>query len=120
VTDSVVDKLQENAALGDHASLFAFADSNITESTRRRRIRRSAKCKTVPGDLLWPSDSIWGLFDLILGGALEPIKPIASVCYPESAYDDYDASKCASVTANWGDGALQYGVPYPRCEFPLR
>jgi hypothetical protein len=108
VTDNVLNNLQDNTALGDQVSLFAFADSNVTEPTHHSRNRRSAKCKTAPDDILWPSDTIWSLFDLLLGGALEPVKPIASVCYPKSEYEDYDPSECANITANWSNGALQY------------
>lgn len=108
MTDGVLDKLQANTVVGDQLSLFAFADSNTTESSNKDHNRRSAKCKTAPGDALWPTSTLWNLFDVLLGGSLEPIKPIASVCYPKSEYDDYDASECADVTANWSKGDLQY------------
>ncbi|KAF2728887.1 FAD binding domain-containing protein [Polyplosphaeria fusca] len=109
LTDEVVDEILGNDDIAQYADLFAFENSaNVSESARRRRVRRSAKCKTSPGDLLWPSKLIWGIFDLLLGGALEPIVPIASPCYPKSEYNNYDATKCADIVTNWADGATHY------------
>jgi hypothetical protein len=101
LTDNIVADLQANADLAEYASLFEFADSaNSTMSARARRVRKSLRCKTMPGDLLYPSKLVWGIFDLLLGGALEKIVPIGSPCYKKSEYNNYDAAKCASLVQN--------------------
>jgi len=107
VTDDVIAELQNNEDVGELANLFAFGESEVV-GERKRRVRRTLKCKTAPGDFLWPSTSTWKVFDLLLGGALEKVVPIASVCYPESEFDNYDAAKCAEVTNNWAVGETQY------------
>jgi hypothetical protein len=101
LTDNVVAELQTNADLAEYASLFEFADSaNSTVSARARRVRKSLRCKTMPGDLLYPSELVWGIFDLLLGGALEKIVPIGSPCYKKSEYNNYDAAKCSFLVQN--------------------
>ncbi|KAF1993923.1 FAD-binding domain-containing protein, partial [Amniculicola lignicola CBS 123094] len=103
LTDGVVSSLLDNEDLAEFAHLFAFADTtNAMNSTAARRVRSlNSGCKTAPGDLLWPSSLAWGIFDLLLGGALNTIVPIASVCYPKSDYKNYDAKQCAYITTNW-------------------
>lgn len=110
VTDAVITDLLNNNETAQYADLFAFADTNVTtESARRRHIaRRAASCKTAPGDLLWPSKLVWSLFDVLLGGALNEIIPVGSVCYPKSQYNNYNAAKCQSVSTNFSTEALQY------------
>lgn len=107
VTDDVIANLKNNENVGELADLFAFGDSEVI-SERKRRMRRTLKCKTTPDDLLWPSSFTWGVFDLLLGGALEKVVPIASVCYPKSEFNNYDAAKCADVTNNWAVEETQY------------
>ncbi|KAF1846543.1 uncharacterized protein K460DRAFT_417601 [Cucurbitaria berberidis CBS 394.84] len=98
LTDNVVADIQNNPDLTKYASLFEFEDSkNSTLSDRARRVRRSYRCKTMPGDFLYPGQFVWGIFDLLLGGALEKIIPIGSVCYKQSEYNNYDAAKCAAL-----------------------
>jgi hypothetical protein len=102
LTDDVISTLQENPDLAEYASLIEFEDSsNSTLPARTRRARRSLRCKTMPGDLLYPSKDMWGVFDLLLGGALEKIVPIGSPCYKKSEYNNYDAAKCASLVKNF-------------------
>jgi len=102
LTDNVVSDLQNNPDVSEYASLFEFADSsNSTVSARTRRMRKSLRCKTMPGDLLYPNKLVWGIFDLLLGGALEKIVPIGSPCYKDSQYNNYDAAKCASLVADY-------------------
>ena len=55
----------------------------------------------MPGDLLYPGKLLWGVFDLLLGGALEKIVPIGSSCYKTSEYNNYDAAKCADLVENF-------------------
>jgi hypothetical protein len=102
ITDDVITDLVNNDEVAQFADLFAFANSTIgSEAERRRRVRRSLRCKTSPGDLLWPSQLTWRVFDLLLGGALEEIIPIASPCYPNSEYKNYNAEQCAKITNEW-------------------
>lgn len=102
LTDNVVSDLQNNPDVAEYASLFEFEDSsNSSQSARARRIRKSLRCKTMPGDLLYPSKLVWGVFDLLLGGALEKIVPIGSPCYKKSEYNNYNAAKCASLVADY-------------------
>jgi len=102
LTDNVVADLQNNPSLAAYAHLFEFGDSsNPSMSARAHRVRRSQRCKTMPTDLLYPSKLVWGVFDLLLGGALEKIVPIGSPCYKESEYNNYDAGKCASLVQNY-------------------
>jgi hypothetical protein len=102
LTDKVVTDIQNNPDLAEYASLFEFGDSsNSTLSARTRRVRKSLRCKTMPGDLLYPNKLVWGLFDLLLGGALEKIVPIGSPCYKMSDYNNYDAEKCAALVQNY-------------------
>jgi hypothetical protein len=102
LTDDVVSTLRDNPNLAEYASLIEFEDSsNSTLSTRSRRARRSLRCKTMPGDLLYPSKLAWGIIDLLLGGALEKIIPIGSPCYKTSEYNNYDAAKCANLVKNF-------------------
>lgn len=102
LTDDVVSSMQQSPELAEYASLFEFEDSsNSSLSTRTRRARRSLRCKTMPGDLLYPGKLLWGVFDLLLGGALEKIVPIGSSCYKTSEYNNYDAAKCADLVENF-------------------
>lgn len=101
LTDVVVSELQSNPDLAEYASLFDFGDANSTSATRSRRAPIAQRCKTMPGDALYPDKSVWGVFDLLSGGALEPIVPIGSPCYPDSAYNNYDAERCAYLVKNF-------------------
>jgi hypothetical protein len=107
LTDNVISDLQNNPNVSEYASLFEFEDSsNSTVSARARRMRKSLRCKTMPGDILYPNKLVWGVFDLLLGGALEKIIPIGSPCYKNSAYNNYDAAKCAFLVANYNKEEL--------------
>ncbi|KAJ5447048.1 FAD-binding type 2 [Penicillium cf. griseofulvum] len=76
------------------ANMFAFAsDSTIA----KRSVHNS--CKVMPGDLWWPADQVWDIFDILLGGNLIKTVPLASYCYPD--WPQYDAAKCASISADW-------------------
>jgi hypothetical protein len=102
LTDNVISNLRNNPDLNGFASLFEFEDSsNSTVSARARRVRKSLRCKTMPGDLLYPNETAWGVFDGLLGGALEKIVPIGSPCYKNSEYNNYDAEKCAALVRDY-------------------
>ncbi|KAJ4350718.1 hypothetical protein N0V95_004504 [Ascochyta clinopodiicola] len=101
LTDDVVAGLQNNPTVAEHASLFAFGDTSPTAAARTRRTRTPPRCKTMPGDALYPNKLVWGLADQLLGGALEHIVPIGSPCYQESEYNNYDAERCAYLVKNF-------------------
>lgn len=77
------------------SSLFAFANS--TNSMVSKRSGHS--CKLMPGGFLWPVGLVWDIFDLLLGGRLIKTTPLAASCY--TAWPEYNADTCATVTADW-------------------
>ena len=101
LTDNAVSKLRSNPEVAEYASLFEFGDVDSTAAVRNRRARNSQRCKTTPGDALYPNELVWGLTDLLLGGALEPIVPIGSPCYQSSTYNNYDPERCAYLVKNF-------------------
>lgn len=107
LTDAVVADILNTPEIKEYAHLFVFDNATSQVSKRATRQRRLGKCKSSPGDPLYPSNLVWGIFDLLLGGALEPIVPLASFCYEDSEFNNYDADKCAAVTAGWTTGELQ-------------
>ncbi|KAI8279329.1 FAD-linked oxidoreductase [Colletotrichum sp. SAR11_57] len=82
-------------------SLFGFDDAT---SVNKRSL--FGRCKTYPGDILYPNSLIWGVFDLLLGGALTKTIPEASVCYDD--FGNYDEAKCAFLTTNWVNGSYYH------------
>ncbi|KAI1080022.1 FAD-binding domain-containing protein [Whalleya microplaca] len=108
LTTNVITNLT-NYNLSDVA-LFDFDDAD--EALRKRGGRA---CKIYPGDTFWPSDSIWRLFDILLGGALIKGVPPAAPCYQD--WPEFDQDKCASITAQWMTPQYQMseplGIDYP-------
>lgn len=102
LTDNVIAAIKEHDEYAEYASLFEFGDSpNTRPSARTRRAREAPRCKTMPGDPLYPNKAEWSLFDTLLGGALEKIIPIGSPCYKQSQYNNYDAARCAELVKDW-------------------
>ena len=99
LTDDVVSELHSNPDVSKYASLFEFGDAN--SATVRSRRAQAQRCKTMPGDALYPSKLVWSIFDRLSGDALEPIVPIGSPCYRDSIYNNYDAERCASLVKNF-------------------
>lgn len=104
LTESVLMEMKDHDELAQYAPLFAFGndDASVESSSER-----AEDCKTYPGDPSWPSADLWEAYDDLLGNALSPIIPMASPCYVDSAYDNYDASLCASVTEGWAKESTQ-------------
>lgn len=99
LTDEVLANLTSYLGLSD-VSLFSFqndSDEAVAAAALRKRAR--GQCKTYPGDLLWPAQIIWDIFDILLGGALTKTVPFASVCY--DGFGNKDPAKCAVITSNW-------------------
>jgi hypothetical protein len=89
-------------------TLFAFGDEDGTESavTKRSNCKRTFdRCKTFPGDRLWPSKLSWKVFDLLTGGALIETIPIGAVCYKNNPH--YNAAACTELLAHWTESATQ-------------
>lgn len=104
LTESVLLGLNDQDDLAQYAYMFAFGNST---NSPEEPSDTAGDCKTYPGDQLWPSEELWGIFDELLGDALNPIVPIASPCYKDSEYDNYDAALCASVTEGWVEEETQ-------------
>lgn len=102
LTDSVLANVISNINNDTISSLFTF-DSNSTNSTVSKR--DAHRCKLMPGDIFWPVNLIWEIFDILLGGALIKATPLAASCY--TAWPEYNADTCATVTANWLLSQLQ-------------
>lgn len=112
LTDAVLANLTELEL--SNVSLFQFAEEDL-----QKRAVFSSKCKTFPGDALWPSKLVWKVFDLLTGGALIETVPIGAACYPNSEH--YDSVKCQDILAHWTESETQYveivpGVKYTSCE----
>lgn len=101
LTEDVVAELQDNPEVTQYAYLFEFGDANSTTAINTLHMRYASRCKTMPGDALYPNKLVWGLTDLLLDGALEPIVPIGSSCYLDSEYNNYDAERCAHLVKNF-------------------
>ncbi|KAF5602541.1 isoamyl alcohol oxidase [Fusarium pseudocircinatum] len=91
----------------DHASLFY--PENVSTKRRSLSSRTATKCKTFPGDFLWPKEPVWKLLDLITGGALIKTVPIAASCYDNLGV--YDKTRCSYVTDNWSNSSLHIADP---------
>ncbi|KAK1971605.1 FAD binding domain-containing protein [Colletotrichum sublineola] len=72
------------------------------------------RCKSVPGDDTWPSESAWKILNLTTGGRLVKTAPVAQSCYDGPSKD---LEECAYVTKMWSDQDFQtsnpVGRPYP-------
>ncbi|KAF1834148.1 hypothetical protein BDW02DRAFT_598395 [Decorospora gaudefroyi] len=99
LTDAVVKRLVDDDSISKYAEYFAFDDSDVASGKQARRAA-SASCKTFLDNSSWPKDIIWKLFDVLLGGALIPTKPVAAPCY-DSQWGKKDSAKCADVTNNF-------------------
>lgn len=96
LTDDIVDRIVSDEATAEYASYFAFENSSVSVESRRRTAQA---CKTFPGDWNWPADIVWGLFDLLLGKALIPTKPLGAPCY-DSQWGKKDTKKCDVIVKN--------------------
>ncbi|TID00391.1 FAD-linked oxidoreductase patO [Colletotrichum higginsianum] len=95
LTDAVLANLTQLEL--DNISLFAFADG---QAAAEKRAEPNNKCKTFPGDALYPNELVWKVFDLLTGGALIKTVPLGAACY---AGEHYDAEKCQYLLDNWSN-----------------
>jgi hypothetical protein len=109
LTDSSVSDLSDLDS--EHASLF-FPENETNKRSVGLHTRR--KCKTFPGDALWPSEPVWKLLDLITGGALIKTVPIGASCYDN--FGVYDEARCDHLVDQWSNSSLQsvnlYSYPF--------
>ncbi|KAF6838655.1 FAD binding domain-containing protein [Colletotrichum musicola] len=101
LTDAVLANLSELQL--SSVSLFQFDDECSVEE-KPIGARAQGRCKTFPGDFLWPHDIVWKLFDVLLGGALVKTVPIAAPCY--DSFGMKNPAECAFLTANWGNNSF--------------
>ena len=99
LTDKVIAGLKDQKI--SDLDLFSFGKPTPSKI----KTGQQPKCKTYPGDELWPTDGIWKLFDFLLGGSLIKTVPEASICYPE--WGKYNAQQCASTTLTWNNSTLR-------------
>ena len=83
---------------GQLGSYLNFAESAQPSPLADRR------CRVFPGDPDWPSADVWKDLNTTLNGALIKAVPAASPCYKQTAFNDYDESKCNAISGNWSGG----------------
>ncbi|KAK3996644.1 FAD binding domain-containing protein [Cladorrhinum sp. PSN332] len=90
-------------------STSAFGFARTSAKGIASNLKPLRRCKTYPGDLGWPAEPIWDLFDYLLGGALIKTTPEASLCYPE--WGRYSAAECQDLTRTWNNSTLRIEDP---------
>lgn len=98
LTDAVLANLTQLEL--SNISLFTFPD---TEGVEKRALPNN-KCKTFPGDLFYPTELVWKVFNLLTGGALIKTVPLGAACYQG---EHYDAEKCQYLLDNWSNSDTQ-------------
>ena len=99
LTDAVLANLESLNLTG--IEYFSFGNASLAALKRN-----AAVCKLLPGDESWPSDVLWTVLDLLLGGALIESVPIAAPCY--SSQPEYNEAECATITSLWSSPEFQY------------
>ncbi|KAI1496539.1 FAD binding domain-containing protein [Biscogniauxia marginata] len=102
LTDSVIANLTKL----DLSNITLFAFQNESDAGNSVKHTLFGKCKTYPGDFLWPPKFLWKLFDILLGGALVETVPYAAPCYND--FGNYDQAKCDFITNNWVNGSIYH------------
>jgi hypothetical protein len=100
-TDAVFDRIVKDNVTSELANLFAF-EANETFTKRQYSV-----CKTYPGDHLWPSEFVWGVFDFLLGNRLLATEPIASPCY-DSKWGIKNLTECNVLVGRFTKATTQY------------
>ncbi|KAI8293636.1 FAD-linked oxidoreductase ZEB1 [Colletotrichum sp. SAR11_240] len=106
LTDAVLTNLTDLSL--SNVSLFDF-DTTSTGEKRSGSARTFNKCKTYPGDLLWPSKPIWSVFNLLSGFAVSETVPIGASCYDD--FGNYDAARCEYITNEWTNSTIHTEDP---------
>jgi hypothetical protein len=100
LTDAVLDHIAQDNAIREYVDVFGFESNNTVFK------RQSLACKTFPGDKLWPSKSVWGVFDLLLGRRLLTTEPIASPCY-DSVWGSQSLAECNALVTRFTKATTQ-------------
>ncbi|KAL1980807.1 hypothetical protein VTN96DRAFT_3502 [Rasamsonia emersonii] len=101
VIDNLTTTLNESTA-----ALFAFGNSTANSTLAARSF---GSCKVFPGDAFWPSELIWDIFNLLLGGALIKTVPSASPCY--NGWGDFNSAECSAIAAQWNNSNFHAADP---------
>jgi len=95
--------------------LFQWEKVQLTESSASRSLGANVKpldgapasvlagkkCRVFPGDSDWPITAVWQELNTTLSGALIKAVPAASVCYKQTAFNNYDEAKCTNLSSAW-------------------
>lgn len=76
----------------DNQLVDSDAAENLDIAFGQLPVSEKGRCKTFPGDVDWPSNVRWDVFNTSLGGALLKAVPPAAACY-SGMYED--TSKCS-------------------------
>lgn len=101
--------LDKASAAGSHVRFQHHAGS-FTSRQIGANVTKHA-CKAFPGNADWPSDDIWKQLAFSLNGTLLKPAPVSSVCYNNTAYNNYDAAACANITQGWGTEFIRMDHP---------
>jgi hypothetical protein len=103
LTDAILANLTDLQL--SNVSLFYFGDSEPEDISKRELDASSfGKCKTFPGDALFPGKTVWNILDLLTGGAIISTVPLGAACYEG---EHYDADKCEFLLSNWANSSTQ-------------
>ncbi|KAG9255526.1 uncharacterized protein F5Z01DRAFT_704948 [Emericellopsis atlantica] len=93
-----------------NVSVFYFGDDESEDHFTKRELdnRWNGKCKTFPGDLLFPGKPVWKVLDLLTGGAVISTVPLGAACYEG---EHYDAKKCEFLFSNWANSSTHVVDP---------
>jgi hypothetical protein len=87
------------------APLFDWEQIQLTENNIFPSFSEANKetfsCKAFPGTSQWPSDQTWNALNETLNSALLRPALLASICFNNTVYNNYDASQCEAVSASW-------------------
>lgn len=100
LTDAVLANLTDLNL--SNISLFYFENE---ERESKRELSGRTKCKTFPGDFLFPGKIVWKVLDLLTGGAVISTVPLGAACYDG---EHFDSEKCQFLLDNWTNSSTQY------------
>lgn len=101
LTVTVLDHISNDNTTKQLAELFVFESSSTFVD------RPNASCKTSPGDDLWPSKSVWGIFDPLLDRRLISTGPNVLICY-DSEWGTKILAKCNALVGRFMKVTTQY------------
>jgi hypothetical protein len=82
------------------ASLSLLLISSCTPTAKAEdHLLRPRRCKPIPGDVNWPSDSDWTTLNSTIRGRLLKPSPPAAACH--HARPEYNKAACDAVIEGW-------------------